>query len=140
MQLSKTRVFLYASGLLVLGAALGALGQQKWATYTGGIYSEVNIVEAGQALDRNDLARAESLALDAIPLDPESHLPYQMLGEIYSRRHETAAAITAYSRAEERLRGQRGHYRVLQLTPSMRQTDLMLLNEKIEKLKNEKQE
>lgn len=135
MHLSKLKLVLFTIGLLVLGGFLGALTQQKLAITLGGISSEAKIAEAGQALDRNDLTRAESLAFDAIPLDPESYLPYQELGEVFSRRNETAAAISAYSRAVEKLTSQKGHYRLLQLDASMRQTELLLLREKIAKLR-----
>jgi tetratricopeptide (TPR) repeat protein len=135
MQLSKIKLVLFALGMFVLGGLLGAFARQKLAITLGGISSEAKIAEAGQALDRNDLAHAESLAFDAIPLDPESYLPYQELGEIFSRRNETAAAINAYSRAVEKLNRQRGHYHLLQLDATMKQTELSLLREKIAKLK-----
>jgi Tfp pilus assembly protein PilF len=135
MQLSKLKLAVLSLSLLVSGGVLGAFAQQKWTAYLGGTTSEVKIVEADQALERNDLNRAELLAFEAIPLDPESYLPYQALGEVFSRRNEPAAAISAYSRAVEKLTGQRGHYRLLPLDASMKRTELLLLREKIAKLR-----
>ncbi len=136
MNLSRIKLALIASGILLVGYLLGAIAQQRVTVTLGGITSETNIVEANPALDRNEPARAESLAFEAIPEDPESYLPYQTLGEVFSRRNETEAAISAYSRAIEKLTGQRGHYRLLQLDASMRRTELMLLRDKITKLRN----
>jgi hypothetical protein len=133
MQLSKVKLILLALSTLIGGAVIGGFVQQELAIALGGITSEAKMVGASQALDRNDLAQAESLAFDAIPLDPESYVPYQTLGEIFSRRNETAAAISAYSRAVEKLTSPKGHYRPLDA--SMKQTELSLLHEKIAKLK-----
>lgn len=133
MQLSKFKLVLLALSMLILGAILGGFAQRELATSLGAITSEAKMAGASQALARNDLTKAESLAFDAIPLDPQSYVPYQELGEIFSRRNETAAAISAYSRAIEKLASPNGHYRPLDA--SMRQTELSLLREKLAKLK-----
>jgi Tfp pilus assembly protein PilF len=135
MQLSKVKFTLFIFGMLIVGVFLGAFAQQSLTATLGGTACEAKIAEAGQALDRNDFARAEELSFEAIPLDPENYLPYQELGEVFSRRNETAAAIGAYSRAVDKLTAGKGHYRLLQLDTTMRQTELSQLHEKIAKLK-----
>jgi hypothetical protein len=108
---------------------------------TGHVRPESSVTISGirtsQALGRNDVVGAETLAFEAIPFDPDSYLPYQTLGEVFARRHESAAAISAYSRAIEKLTGAKGHYRLMKLDESMRRTELQLLREKIARLKSQ---
>lgn len=135
MQLSKVKFILLVLCFLVLGGIVGALLQKKVTIALGGISSEAKAALADQALDRNDLVHAEALSYEAIGLDPESYRPYQTLGGVFSRRGEVAAAIGAYSRAIDELNGPGGHFRLLKLDQSLRQSDLVLLRARIAKLK-----
>jgi Tfp pilus assembly protein PilF len=134
MSFFTLRVVAFGLTMLIVGAVCGGLLLRSWTTLDG-TACEAAVIEAGQAIDRNDLARAESLSFDAIGLDPESYLPYQELGRIFSMRHETTAAINAYTKAIQKLNSDRGHYRLLQLDASMRRTELLLLRQDIAKLR-----
>jgi len=136
MGASRIKLFLVALALLLAGGWLGAFASERLATYREGIASEAICIQANEAFHAKDLARAELLAFKAIPLDPDSYLPYEELGNIFIQRNETAAAITAYSLALQKLTENKGHYRVVrQLDPSMRQQELALLRDTIAKLK-----
>jgi hypothetical protein len=136
MRATRIRLILFAFGFLVIGGWLGAFVSERLSTYRGGIASEAISVQANEAFYAKDLMRAEQLAFKAIPLDPDSYLPYELLGDIFMQRNETAAAITAYSLALQKLTENKGHYRVVRhLDPSMRQQELALLRDKLAKLK-----
>lgn len=132
----RIKPILFSLGLLAAGGWLGAFAGERFAIYRGGIASEAICVQANEAFYAKNLSRAELLAFEAIPLDPDSHLPYVELGDVFIQRGETAAAITAYSLALQKLTANKGHYRVVrQLDPSMRQQELAQLRDKIAKLK-----
>jgi hypothetical protein len=132
----RIKFILFPLGLLVVGGWLGAFASGRLATYRGGIASEAICIQANEAFYAKDLSRAELLAFQAIPLDPDSYLPYEELGDIFIERNETAAAITAYSLALQKLIENKGHYRVIRhLDPSMRHQELALLRQKIAKLR-----
>jgi Tfp pilus assembly protein PilF len=136
MRTARIKLILFALALLGVGGWLGAFAGERLATYRGGIAAEATCIQANEAFYAKDLARAELLAFKAIPLDPDSYLPYEELGDIYIQRNETAAAITAYSLALQKLTENKGHYRVVRhLDPSMRQQELVLLRDKIAKLR-----
>jgi hypothetical protein len=135
MRIAGINPTLFALGLLVVGGGLGAFTSERLAVYRGGIASEAICIQANEVFHAKDFARAELLAFEAIPLDPDSYLPYEMLGDIFIQRNETAAAITAYSLALQKLTADKGHYRLVRhFDPSMRQQELGLLREKIAKL------
>jgi len=136
MGAARIKPILFSLGLLAAGGWLGAFAGERLATYRGGIASEAICIQANEAFYAKDLTRAELLAFEAIPLDPDSYLPYEELGDIFIQRNETAAAITAYSLALQKLTANKGHYHVVRhLDPSMRQQELALLRDKIAKLK-----
>jgi hypothetical protein len=136
MQTTKMKLTLVALGLLVIGGWLGAFASERLSIYRGGIASEAICVEANEAFHAKDLAGAERLAFKAIALDPDSYLPYDELGGVYLQQNEIASAIIAYSLALEKLTENRGHYRVLRhLDPSLREAQMVLLRDKIAKLK-----
>jgi Tfp pilus assembly protein PilF len=134
MNTSKTKLFVGGSVLFILGIALGIMIQQRSAAAFGGTASDAKVAQADQALEKNDVPRAESLAFEAISLNPSSYLPYQVLGEVFSRRNEKLAAISAYSKALEKLAQPGGGSRILNLSSSMRQTEVQLLKQKIASL------
>jgi hypothetical protein len=136
MRIAGIKPTLFALGLLVAGGWLGVFVSERLAVYRGGIASEAICIQANEAFHAKDFARAELLAFEAIPPDPDSYLPYETLGDIFIHRNETAAAITAYSLALQKLTANKGHYRVVRhFDPSMRQQELGLLREKIANLK-----
>lgn len=134
MIMSKLRFSFVVVILLVVGIVFGALLQRTYAVVAGGASSEATAALADQALDRNDLATAQSLAFHAIPADADSNLPYLVLGDVYSRQHEAVTARGAYEIALRKLNGSGGHFRLLKLDSSMRQTEQNLIRKKLAKL------
>jgi Tfp pilus assembly protein PilF len=131
MTMSKFRFSFVVATLLIIGVIVGALLQRTYSVVAGGASSEATVAMAEQALDRNDRTTAYSLAYHAIPTDPDSYLPYLVLSDVYSRQHEALAARGAYEIALRKLSGPGGHFRVLKLDASMRQTERNLIRKKL---------
>ncbi len=134
MILSNFRLALIVLFCLIAGAISGFVLAQKYAATAGGASSEAMSALAAQYLAKNDLQQAELLAFDAIAADPQSYIPYVLLGDIFSRREEFAAARSAYLKALQKLDGPRGHFRVLQLDDQLRQGERRILQKKLESL------
>jgi Tfp pilus assembly protein PilF len=134
MMLSKIRLFVIVLTAVIVGAVGGFLVAPKYAATAGGAASEAMVALAGQALEQSDLQKAESLAFDAIASDPDSYVPYVVLGEVFTRRGDTSAARSAYSRALEKLEGPGGNFQVLKLDEQLRDGERRVLHEKLERL------
>jgi len=96
---SKTILTHFASG--VVGAIAGAALIHRLSVWTSHATAEVSVPVAYQALQAGNEDRAIVILSQATAEDPNYYVPFNLLGEIYLHRKNSALALEMYKRALE---------------------------------------